>query len=312
MEQRRRWLPAGADERLQQAAGQCALCAVGCLLVKNMANLLGRALLAVWMNGPGVGAAAPVWEQAQWTLSLAAGFLSLAIPVWAVRNRPDVRPAAALWCRPRTRVLWWAAPVYLAAAQLGNGLAGAVGRMTGSSQSVELPQGAAALLAAFAALCLVPAVLEEWLFRGVMQGLLRPYGAAVAIVGQAVLFALLHGSLSGIVFALPAGLFFGLLAEQSGSLVPGAALHFVNNVLAFVLLWLQSNAYEALAQGLGVMGLLVFPLWAAVTLAGALLRRKRVPHRPGPGVSPLELLRCPAWVITAAALLVAALAGAAR
>lgn len=303
----RQLLSAGAPPRLQQAAGQCALCAVGYLLAKNMLSLLARGLLAAWLGGPGVGTPAAVWECAQWTLSLAAGSLALLAPVWAARRWAGLPPAAAFWCRPPAGSLRVAFPVYLGAAQLGNLLAGVVARFTGSGQSVELPQSAPALVPAFLTLCVMPAVLEELLFRGVMQSLLRPHGAALAIVGQAVLFALLHGSLSGIVFALPAGLFFGLLAELSGSLWPGAVLHFSNNALAFVLLWLECEAYDGLAQILWAVCITVFPLWAAAALARAALRR-RPRRRLEPGASPLALTQCPAWLFAVAVLAAAALA----
>ena len=59
--------------------------------------------------------------------------------------------------------------------------------------------------------------------------LLRPLGRNAAILGQAVLFAALHGSLQAKAYALGMGLLFGWAADRSGSLLPGILLHILNN-----------------------------------------------------------------------------------
>ena len=85
--------------------------------------------------------------------------------------------------------------------------------------------GAAGLLRS----CLVLPVAEELVFRGAALRLLRPLGRNAAILGQAVLFAALHGSLQAKVYALGMGLLFGWAADRSGSLLPGILLHILNN-----------------------------------------------------------------------------------
>ena len=85
--------------------------------------------------------------------------------------------------------------------------------------------GAAGLLRS----CLVLPVAEELVFRGAALRLLRPLGRNAAILGQAVLFAALHGSLQAKAYALGMGLLFGWAADRSGSLLPGILLHILNN-----------------------------------------------------------------------------------
>ena len=58
---------------------------------------------------------------------------------------------------------------------------------------------------------------------------MRPLGRNAAILGQAVLFAALHGSLQAKAYALGMGLLFGWAADRSGSLLPGILLHILNN-----------------------------------------------------------------------------------
>ena len=67
--------------------------------------------------------------------------------------------------------------------------------MKPGASGTQLPESGAALVLGFFVLCMVPAVCEELLFRGAMQGLMRPCGSAAAIFGPALLFALLHGDL---------------------------------------------------------------------------------------------------------------------
>ena len=76
--------------------------------------------------------------------------------------------------------------------------------------------------------------LEELLFRGLLQGWLRPFGPVVAVAGSALLFALLHGRAPSVVAAAFGGTALGLAALCSGSLVPGMLFHLYNNTLAFV------------------------------------------------------------------------------
>ena len=91
--------------------------------------------------------------------------------------------------------------------------------------SAAAPAGAAGLLRRW----LVLPVAEELVFRGAALRLLRPLGRNAAILGQAVLFAALHGSLQAKAYALGMGLLFGWAADRSGSLLPGILLHILNN-----------------------------------------------------------------------------------
>ena len=91
--------------------------------------------------------------------------------------------------------------------------------------SAAAPAGAAGLLRS----CLVLPVAEELVFRGAALRLLRPLGRNAAILGQAVLFAALHGSLQAKAYALGMGLLFGWAADRSRSLLPGILLHILNN-----------------------------------------------------------------------------------
>lgn len=91
---------------------------------------------------------------------------------------------------------------------------------------------------------------------------MRPSGSSVAIFAPALLFALLHLDLAQSITALVCGIFLGWLVERSGSILPGMLLHFINNTLAFLSLYLRQYAPEQLAVVYELILLVALPLAA--------------------------------------------------
>lgn len=85
-------------------------------------------------------------------------------------------------------------------------------------------------------LCLFVPFVEEVVFRGaVLRALLscmRHPWAAISL--SAVIFAAVHFNPAQMPHALLIGLLLGWLYYRSGSILPGVALHWVNNTVAFV------------------------------------------------------------------------------
>ncbi len=92
---------------------------------------------------------------------------------------------------------------------------------------------------AFVFLAVATPIGEELLFRGVVATVLLRYGAAIGVVGSAVVFALAHGLNSALGTALVVGLIAAELRRRSGSVWPGVVVHVVNNsigaLIAFAL-----------------------------------------------------------------------------
>ena len=78
-------------------------------------------------------------------------------------------------------------------------------------------------------------LVEEGVFRGAVQRRAQPLGREQAILLQAVLFALQHGSAAAMVYALVCGLGLGWLADRTGHLWPGMLLHSANNLLVLAM-----------------------------------------------------------------------------
>ena len=295
-----------AAQALSLAAGWCVCCLLGYLLLRQLTVLTTGWYLQHWLAGPGAGAGQARYERRAWLCELLAATLPLLVPVWAAVRRLGLPRQRLQLRRPRRGLLLPAALLCAGAGRLANLAAAWVGGATGSRQEICLPQDGAALLLAFLTVCLAPALLEELLFRGVLQGLLRPGGVWAAIWGQGILFALLHKKLGAVVFALPAGLLFGWVAEVSGSLTAGTLLHFCNNTAAFVMLWASDRGLGSLAQACSGFLLAAAPIALLAGAAGLWRQRARLRLEKG-GASPLWLLRSPAWMAAAAFLLARAL-----
>lgn len=83
-------------------------------------------------------------------------------------------------------------------------------------------------------LAIVPAIVEEYLFRGVVLGSLRKYGDGFAILFSAILFGFMHGNIVQIPFAFIGGLLLGYITVYSNSIIPAMIVHFLNNGFSVV------------------------------------------------------------------------------
>jgi membrane protease YdiL (CAAX protease family) len=96
--------------------------------------------------------------------------------------------------------------------------------------------------AAIFIICVVPAITEEQLFRGVLLGAWRPKGRKTAIWVSSVLFALMHGDPLMIPPILALSWLLGALCYDTGSVYPSMIVHFTNNLITLILSELLSQA----------------------------------------------------------------------
>jgi hypothetical protein len=122
-------------------------------------------------------------------------------------------------------------------------VAGAIGNQlfpsahNGQPQAVRDAFGHYQLLAVVAVSVIAP-VAEETLFRGFLYGWMRgrmPQMAAVAL--SALIFALAHAELALLVPIFVLGCLLALIYERSGSLVPGAIIHALFNLIGVLLIF---------------------------------------------------------------------------
>ena len=110
----------------------------------------------------------------------------------------------------------------------------------------------------------LPAVVEELVFRGWFISALQPAGERCALIASALLFGLAHGNLTQMPFAFMLGLLFGWLFLRTGRLWPSMLVHFLNNAMAVFF----DAAGTFLAEG--DHRVMQMTVWAGIVLVGAI------------------------------------------
>lgn len=281
------------------AAGGCTVASLVYLLARGLLTLLVSALMG--LAHPGASLAKPLGfsgvSTALFQLLIGLGAIVLTLVFLLKVTRLKTKDLRIMLPAP-----WspgFCLPVFLGVANLAN-LAGAlINRLTGSPATSEmLPSGGPELLVQFLALCVMPAIAEELLFRGAFQGLMRPCGSAAAIFAPALLFGVLHLDLAQGLTAFACGVFLGWLAERSGSILPGMLLHLVNNALAFLTIYLRYYAPAEVSFGVELFILLFFPAFGAWMICNA--RHQGFSFSAGlrPGVDVLTVFTSPVYCAT--------------
>ena len=281
------------------AAGGCAVASLVYLLARGLLTLLVSALMG--LAHPGASLAKPLGFSGVSTalFQLLIGLGAIVLTLFFLLKVTRLKTKDLRIMLPAPWSPGFCLPVFLGVANLAN-LAGAlINRLTGSPATSEmLPSGGSELLMQFLALCVMPAIAEELLFRGAFQGLMRPCGSAAAIFAPALLFGVLHLDLAQGLTAFACGVFLGWLAERSGSILPGMLLHLVNNALAFLTIYLRYYAPAEVSFGVELFILLFFPAFGAWMICNA--RRQGFSFSAGlrPGVDVLTVFTSPVYCAT--------------
>lgn len=92
------------------------------------------------------------------------------------------------------------------------------------------------IVGVFITVAVLPAVMEEGLFRGLVFGGLKKFGLAFSVLVSGALFSLFHMNPMQTVYQFLCGCMFALIAYKSGSILPTMLAHFLNNA-AVVLIY---------------------------------------------------------------------------
>ena len=101
-------------------------------------------------------------------------------------------------------------------------------------------------LGALLLMAVIPAVLEESVYRGVFYNeysKLNPWKAALL---SGFLFGLMHGNINQFCYAAVMGILFALLIEATGSILSTMLVHFWINAGSVVMIYLYPKLYEVM------------------------------------------------------------------
>ena len=92
-------------------------------------------------------------------------------------------------------------------------------------------------------IAVIPALGEEFLFRGVIQRILTEWfkNHHIAIIVSAILFSIMHFQFLGFLPRMALGILFGYLFVWSRTIWVPVIAHFVNNAMAVVFVYLYSD-----------------------------------------------------------------------
>ncbi len=259
------------DREPTPTGGQALLC---------FALMLSSAwFLTLYLSGQGLASS--------WKSIVAGQAVILIIPVamTLLLTSAPRRTLRLYWPRPRYLIL--AVGLVLALNPLVNELRPVVEALFPLSKTVQaafemmLKENAPTLGMALLLLAVVPAICEEFAFRGfILSGMQHGHSTRSAILLSALLFGFLHVLMSifqQLFNATLLGLVLGLLAIRSGSLLPGILFHALNNglavsmgyasddVKAWMARWLYRDPEKALYHGwivvAGALASLVLLAW---------------------------------------------------
>lgn len=102
----------------------------------------------------------------------------------------------------------------------------------------ELPRGVLGFFLATLSTAVFPALVEEFMMRGAVLGVLRRFGDGFAIIASSLVFAFMHASLTQFAFAFMVGLILGFVTIKAKSIWPAVIIHAANNFISVVFSYL--------------------------------------------------------------------------
>lgn len=128
------------------------------------------------------------------------------------------------------------------------------------------PKGIFGFLLSLISTAIVPALVEEFAFRGLIMGILRRFGDGFAVITSAVLFGIMHGNFEQMPFAFLVGLSLGFIAIKSGSIWTAVAVHFFNNLISVLIDYALSGFSSNIKNVIYTFFLIVILLLGIVAL----------------------------------------------
>ncbi len=90
----------------------------------------------------------------------------------------------------------------------------------------------------FLSIVVAAPILEEFIFRGiVLEGFLKNYDPQKAIIWSAIIFGAVHLNPWQFIGAGVLGLYIGWIYYRTRSIIPCIVLHFINNLLAYLIFY---------------------------------------------------------------------------
>ena len=100
-----------------------------------------------------------------------------------------------------------------------------------SDFSLSSPSAISVIMQVSYVIILAP-IIEEFIYRGLILGILSRYGTTAAVLLSALSFGLMHGNIPQAASAFATGIVYATIAINCGSIVPTIMIHAFNNLIA--------------------------------------------------------------------------------
>ena len=107
--------------------------------------------------------------------------------------------------------------------------------------------------------CILPAIIEEILCRGVVMDMMKPYGISAAMLISALAFTLLHFSVYSFTIIFMLGVMMAAVRIMTGSMRACILMHFSNNLFTLLMNYLPAEN-EFLAAAISILSFAFFPI----------------------------------------------------
>ena len=165
--------------------------------------------------------------------------------------------------------------------------------------SYTVPEGSGILSTLYVVVvfAVIPAITEEFVFRGVMQAEYEEYGILISLVVPSFLFSMLHGSITAFIVYFFAGMVLAFTAYLTKSIFATAIIHIINNVFS---IFVEGYVWDIFAKRENVI-FVVFVLFSLflICLIFMFSEAERIIYNLGISnePSPVEKLSARAWLL---------------
>lgn len=165
---------------------------------------------------------------------------------------------------------------------LANSIISALFSLFGASPqggNIEMEYSVGSFFLNILTIAVIPALFEEFAFRGIFMGLLRKrFSTSAAIIVSAAGFGLIHGNFAQMPFAFLMGLILGYLYAVSGSLWVPMLVHFLNNAYSVCLDHITHGLDTTSSNVIFYASLCVLLLSGIITLIYIIKRKPQLLH----------------------------------
>ena len=125
-------------------------------------------------------------------------------------------------------------------------------------------------------ICVLPAISEELVYRGIVFNGLKSWGKWPAILVSAAAFSLMHGAVEQLPYTFILGIIFGYVMWETGALWLTMLMHFINNFLVVTMMYAfgESGLPESVGIGDVFLAIGLFALAVLFTILVFYLMKK--------------------------------------